>query len=384
MRIALIGANYNLWAPLTPDKLFRPGGMVGGGETSMICVSQELARLGHSVTVYAHTPQAAEYDGVQWIPLRGDGEFREKPESVDVAVSYDNPSILRDINCHVRVLENQTNNPPIRDVPEGLIDAFVFKSHWHKNAVRQVEPSLALERSFVVGNGVDPSLYAKRNEVAKVPGRMIWSSSPDRGLHHALEIFRRVRERMANVTFHVFYNFDNCFEPYKWGMNYGIECMWRAKRLMETTEGVTHVGAVNKHALAQAQMEAELLLFPEDTARPSEGFGISVLEALTAGCVPLISDCDCMPELWGGVAPMLPLPIRYDLWTEAVVKLLSDRESREARAKAGYELAEQYTWERIGRQWHDLLTGLYAEKPCPYCGKRLGPEPEPRTDKEGA
>jgi len=338
----------------------------------MIHVSQELAKHGHEMTVYTHTKKEEVYDGVRWVPLRPDGKFKDRPASVDVAIAYDSPQILMSINAHVRILENQTNNPTLIGLPDGLIDMFVFKSEWHKTAVSHVTPTLPLERCVVISNGINISLYADRANIKKVPNRLIWTSSPDRGLHHALRIFERVQREIPDATFHVYYNFDNAFESSKYGMDYRTECLWRAKRLLQTVPNVTYFGAVDKKTLAQAQMEAQMLLFPEDTITPTEGFGISVGEAMAAGAMALLSTCDCLPEVWGPASAMLSLPINDIVWADAVCELLGDHEKRSMCVVKGYEHVENFSWDRVGGYWNTLVTELYNTTPCPYCSSLIG------------
>lgn len=368
MNIAIIGAGYILWSPFRPDTIYEPGRMVAGGETAMIRISQELARQGHTVTVYIPTDKEADYDGVRWLPLC-QLQRLDTPPIFDVAVSYDQPSALNLVHAHINVLENQTNNPQMDSTVS--IDAYVFKSAWHTDAVRRCTLGIPKERCYVIGNGVDTELYAKRDQVARIPCRIIWTSSPDRGLHHALRIFERVHNQVPQTTFHVYYDFSKAFDPSKWAMDYRTQQLWESRRLMDRLPGVSYIGPVDKRTLAKAEMQAEMLLYPCDTSRPSEGFSIATLQGLAAGCTPLISDCDALGELWGNYTPMLQLPIDYDDWAAAVLSLLADTEARSQFKQQGYERAEQFTWQRMGLEYGALLTRLWQEKPCPACGRPL-------------
>jgi glycosyltransferase involved in cell wall biosynthesis len=366
MRIALIASQYNLWAPVTPDSMLARDKMVAGGETAMIRMSQELQKHGNFVTVYAHTDKHRIFDGVEWVPMSKQGQFVDPPDPVDIAISYDVPSALACIQAKVRILENQTNDP----VMEGLQvmpDAFVFKSEWHKDVVIRQRPTIDPCLSHVIGNGVDLALYDR--EVAKIPGRMIWTSSPDRGLHTALEIFGKVHEQRPDATFHIYYDFYKSFDGSKWAMQNVTENLWKAKRMMATMPGVTYMGPQPKDILSQAQLEAEILLFPEETPRPSEGFSIGTLEAMSARCVPIISNNDALGELWGPYCPMLPLPIDQTAWVSTVLEFLNDKDLRQKYINGFAPRVAEFTWESIGNQYDALCRKLLSEALCPHCGR---------------
>ena len=48
---------------------------MGGSETAVICVAQELHKLGHQVTVYNNCQQEGFYDGVEYINIDGWRDF---------------------------------------------------------------------------------------------------------------------------------------------------------------------------------------------------------------------------------------------------------------------------------------------------------------------
>jgi glycosyltransferase involved in cell wall biosynthesis len=240
--------------------------------------------------------------------------------------------------------------------------------------VMRIDEGVHPDRCHIIGNGVNLSLYDKRQNIGKIPGKIIWGSSPDRGLHHAIEIFKLIQEQLPHSKFYVYYAFEPAFRPSMWNMDYRSELLWQIHDALHTTPGVEYVGAVDKNTLALAQMEAELLLFPEDTVKPSETFSIAVCEAMAAGCVPLISDCDCLAELWSKAAPMLPLPIKYQEWADAAVELLTNHDLRSIYQEQCLLHAQTYSWERIGLQWSNLIQKIWNEKPCPVCGRPLGEE----------
>jgi glycosyltransferase involved in cell wall biosynthesis len=202
------------------------------------------------------------------------------------------------------------------------------------------------ENFYVVPNGVDPYMFYAEERPVNDRKMILYTSSPDRGLHHVFPIVERMRQEM-DCELHIFYNVARWTEAVWWQMD---EAALRAHQVYEgmALPWVTYHGPVSRGELAVWYRRADLLCYPCDTIWPTEVFPTTVLESMACGCVPLLGACDSLPELFGKVAPMLPLPIDYDQWASAALALLKD--DRGFRDK-GLEFSANYTWERIAPLW---------------------------------
>lgn len=88
-----------------------------------------------------------------------------------------------------------------------------------------------------------------------------------------------------------------------------------------------------------------------------EGFGLTLVEAMTAGLPVVAMDCESGPRevLDGGTAGVLTPDSDEDAFTEALAHLLTDDTARSHYAVAGRARAATYTPERIVPQWEELL-----------------------------
>jgi glycosyltransferase involved in cell wall biosynthesis len=90
-----------------------------------------------------------------------------------------------------------------------------------------------------------------------------------------------------------------------------------------------------------------------------EPFGLSVLEAATAGCALVLSDIPTFRELWAGAA-MFVDPADADALHRALASLCADGRERSRLQRAAYEHSLTYSQARMTRAYLTLYEGLLA------------------------
>ncbi len=324
-------------AEWTPDSL---GTGLGGSETAVVHVAREFVRMGKRVTVYAMCEGV--WDGVRY---RYAQDFR--PEPCEIFIAWRNPAVLSQMRGKTGRSFIWTHDVHFGEArPEDLrgVTAIAL-SQWHRAFLEERYPGLDIA---VLGNGIIPERFDR--EVERVPHRLIYAQSPDRGLDHVLGLFPQIKQRWPDATLSVFYGFDAARHWYP-------EWLGDLEARLAATEGVTVNGWVGQDRLAEEYLKADCLLYPAITPTGElfpETFCISVVEAQAAGCFPITSKHGALSETNARGTQIEAT----EFGTEALRVLdafWSRPESkREHRRAVCMEWARQQTWTSVASRWLDL------------------------------
>lgn len=372
MKIAFV-ANYGYWGAFDPSWIAPEGGrMLGGGETVIIQVSRELAKRGHEVHVFTETPKEAVFDKVHWHPIPTRRGLREDAAAErealsdsyglwDAVIGIDQPFLFDGPDCvptRLAVLDSNCNHGVSNETYD-FVDLMIARSDWHAAQLCRLLPGRP-DKFQIIGLGVDLRRY--KPNLPKIKHRMVWSSSPDRGLHHMLAIFRLIRERVPDATLDVYYERERWFQRVKYDMSKLADVAWFIQENIGQS-GVRSFGGVDQWKLARAQLEADIFLYPCDTPNPSEGFCMTALENMAAGNPTLLSPCDALPEVYAGVAGFPGgFPIDHQVWADAACRLWQDPDMQKKLVKAGHQLAGQLIWPNVAKRYEKVLNKALRQK----------------------
>jgi glycosyltransferase involved in cell wall biosynthesis len=120
-------------------------------------------------------------------------------------------------------------------------------------------------------------------------------------------------------------------------------------------ERISVLGYVTPEELAAWYARAMVFAFPS----LDEGFGMPLLEAMTAGTPVLTSTRSALPEV-AGEAALLADPEDTDALVYALQRLTRDEELRGRLARLGVERARLFTWEKAVDQTWNVYLDLLA------------------------
>jgi glycosyltransferase involved in cell wall biosynthesis len=351
--------DWNYLSPMSPG--------IGGSETCQIEMAWRLARRGYEVTSYAPLPAGTnpEWRGTLWRHSR-EADFSEEglwvlsrcPEVLD-HFGPCRPEQPRWLVCQDTYYDTMTEARAAKlDVLFGLCPIHC--------ALLKREYPYAADKLMLSANGIRSDAIRallKRPPVARNPKRLIWTSSPDRGLETALSIFARVREFVPDVELHAFYGFDNidriiAREP----GTFWLDIKARVLKALDQP-GVHWGGRIGQEQLYEELLKSAIWLYPSEF---SETGCISTMEAQACGAIPVTN------LYWAqGFNTRHGVVIDGEPWQDSftracyaaeLLKLLANPADQET-IRAGMQLQALYAfnWERVVDQY-DALLGGYEDR----------------------
>jgi len=373
-----LGSACEVWDPRT-----ALGTGIGGSETAAIYMSRELAKLGHEVVVYADVPMQDFGQGVVWLPYRQalvnlqDG----KKIACDLFVSSRSAEARHQLSPLCRRawlwLHDLHCGPDWENLIGTTYDRVLCLSDWARNKFIDTYPGVDERRVILTRNGVDlvrfqehddlrPGRQHGRLRAGLVPLKVIYSSSPDRGLDRLLGLWPQIcelalkgpggmpvvlgRRQFQLPELHVYYGFDNWRKLAARRDNGYIE----QKRIasleakLATTAGVFVHGRVGQVELARAFLNSHLWLYPTDFPEIS---CITAMEAQMAGCKIVATRFAALPETapnaWF-VDPPAHTAEYARRFLEATWEALID----DIDVVVGASL---WSWTKVAEQWHSWI-----------------------------
>ena len=125
---------------------------------------------------------------------------------------------------------------------------------------------------------------------------------------------------------------------------------------------VTYTGILTGQDKADALAAADIFVAPSY----SEGFSMSVLEAMAAGLPSVITTGCNFPEA-AEAKVALEVPIDPTAFAEALASLIEDLPAARAMGqRARTFIFQNYTWDQAARKTHEVYTAILNHQPMPY------------------
>jgi len=132
---------------------------------------------------------------------------------------------------------------------------------------------------------------------------------------------------------------------------FGAEQIVKHAQKSSAIKRIEFTGAVSDAELAQRSAGAVAVLHP----CPVEGFGLPVIEAMTAGTPVIVADSGGAAEVAGDAAIRVA-PTDPDAWAAAMEKV-SDQNVRATLIEKGKHRAAAFTWQRAAHDTWGVLVG---------------------------
>ncbi|MEW6667471.1 MAG: tetratricopeptide repeat protein [Thermodesulfobacteriota bacterium] len=324
---------------------------LGGTETAMIHMARSLAAMGHEVSVFIEQGTGV-FDRVRYADIQGYlHELQSRSVDVLVAARIFHPFIV-DVPAGAKVFwtEDAHDQPFVAFLsgPEVVdrIDRIFTVSRWQTRMLSEAF-RIPLEKFFMTRNGILWDHF-KGGSGSRNRKRLVYTSTPFRGLDVLLDVFPAVRERIPDAVLDVYssmavYQVDPETDQAQNGH------LYRKAR----QPGVALKGSVTQKELAEALLSAGILAYPNHFAETS---CIAALEALAAGLPVVTSALGALPETVATGGILIPgdarSPAYRERFVEEVCSLIEDERRWEALSAEGRaRIYEHHRWESIAGEW---------------------------------
>lgn len=296
-------ANQTLFFLLgqTPEPVW--GGMideigVGGVETTYLELPRALAARGHNVFVFCRCARARVADGVVFVPWASLADYEGLRPAALITTRWFEPlhrAAFASAKKYIWLQDAHFADPDYPGTYE-LADRVVCSSQWHRDYIAErLGEQVGAEKIEIIPLGIRWEMFQELP--AKVPGRVVYSSNPDRGLRHLAEMWPSLCAARPDLTLHITYGWEGLRT---WGD--GPEWVAHCERteaeirgLFAGWQNVTFTGRLRKADLYRELAEAELCLYPNNF---QETFCLTALECQAAG-TPMITTA------WGALTTTL-------------------------------------------------------------------------------
>lgn len=327
---------------------------IGGSETSIVEMAWRLFAQGHEVIVYAPIPKDSpnEWRGTKWFDyedvdwsLEGVWILYRVPEAIDNFGKRKNQTLW--------FLAQDWDYPTLNKKRIAKLNKFITLCKAHGQYLIERYPGID-KKLWLSSNGIKLELIeeVEKEKIKRNPYRVMYASSPDRGLKNALQIIKKAREYVPEIEFHAFYGFNNLNKLIKGQPN---SKMAKDKaEIMELLkqENVFFHGRINQKQLMREWFKSGIYIYITDFFETSH---ISGMEAQACGAIPLFSPVYAQAEnIKHGIAVegKSDDPLTIAKAAGSLVKLVSLKAEQEEFRKEMMPWArKRFNWNVFVKQW---------------------------------
>lgn len=326
---------------------------IGGSETSHIEMSNRLARRGHQVHSYAPTSfegPANNPHGVTWESC-AKAKWRE-----GVWVLYRNPEVIDDLPPGVPawLVCQDVDYRGLTEERAARLTRIVGLCETHRKYLCARYP-FAASKIYASSNGikVDQIRQALADLPPRNPKRLMYASSPDRGLLYLAMIFERAREIVPDLELHVYYGFNNLDKIIQANPQYreGTE---KLRKLLDQP-GIEYHGRMGQPELFREWQKAGIWCHPSSFTETS---CITCMDAQALGAIPITTPIWAVCENVEHGVFIEGDPYNCNLtrarYTLELIRMACDPNRQEAiRERMMPWALKRFDWEKYVDQWEE-------------------------------
>lgn len=345
---------------------------LGGSESACLGLARALKAQGHDVTMFAThlSPDVPEIDaaGVRWLPSESLAQA-QKLIDPDVFVALRQPHVFAlPVQARWRMLwcQDMLVGEPAKQQFMSLAwayDEISYVSQYQRKQWEGVAHELA-PLGWVTKNGFDPA-HVPTN-VAKVPGRIIHISRPERAMPPLLAMWPELKRRVPHAELHLC-RYASMYDGEGSQVKAMVESYDREiARVQAAVGGIVVLGQLAKPDLYRAVASAEVMWYP------------GVVDFAETSCIAAIESQACGTPFVGSYKGALPETVPHGVLIDgdamsasyqskslhAVCELLEAARvgARPLHAVAGRQHVQSYTYDAIAAEWTAHVEARFAAR----------------------
>lgn len=328
---------------------------IGGSETSHVEMAWRLANRGHNVVTYAPIPDdcPGEWRGTKWYPLE-EATFQEP----GIWILYRCPPIVEKFD-HSRkdqqiwFIMQDWDYPDWTDEIIKNTDRIITLCQWHGKDTIRNHP-LIRHNMWLTSNGVKADLAAKIDEekIKRNPKKIMYASSPDRGLKNLLISFKRAREYDPELELHAFYGYNNLNKLIEGNDKHPLAKQKRETEALMDQPNVFFHGRVSQEELYRQWQSSGIWVYQTSFLETS---CITSMEAQSNGAIPIFSPVGALAEnvKWG--IPIVGNPedsLTYARFAAEIIRVTRNEDFwNQVRPNMMEWARKRFDWEVFVDQW---------------------------------
>lgn len=329
------------------EELYKTKAM-GGSETALIQMARLLrAKTGRPVKVFnPRKEKLLAESGVEYLPSNQVNEYmRDNRPAVHIAWRHN----IKLSDAPTYLWQHDLWTPGVETVQN--FDKMMCLSKFSKEYIMGLQ-GVPENKIILTRNGIDPEKFNFTRKT-KDPNKVVWLSSPDRGLKRAIRVVEMAREVMPDLELHVYYGIENLHK-------YGPVMSALAdelKKLMAERPWVKYHGFTEQSKMNYEVSDAVAWVHPCDFI---ETFCITALECLANGIYPvtrrlgalqntlaaaesmgdaILLDHDCITEL------------EFQNYRDALLDVLQNKRWKDMHPMH----LDSFSWSSVADEWIEFM-----------------------------
>lgn len=345
-----------IYSPLTLEKwdwnVIQRG--IGGSERAHIEITNRLGKRGHKVISYAPIPQGGVAIGPNEVPWQDCALVDPLEEPMNWIIFRDPTFIDKGVHPRSNVMFlAQDVDYPITETQQKRIDKYMCLCAEHVKYTAAKYPLLR-DKIYLSSNGIPRDAIEKieKEGIKRDPNKIIYASSPDRGLLLILQNWFRIKEQCPDATLSVAYGFDNMLRilEIQNGAAWFTPMKAEIENLMKQ-DGVNFLGRIGQDQLFREYFSSNIWFYPTDW--PETSCCVS-METQAMGCIPVFHRFWALSQNVFHGYGYNSLPQRDDFVKSLMLQKVCDliKSPKVAwRGEMMEDARDTFDWEKIVTQW---------------------------------